>query len=109
VGADTFDGSLASLRPRGMMVSFGNASGPVPPVSPLQLLQKGSLYLTRPTVKHYYDDPAEAADGFQALFDIVASGKVVPHVGDRLPLREAAEAHRRLEARQTVGSFILVP
>ncbi|HET9948191.1 MAG TPA: quinone oxidoreductase [Longimicrobiales bacterium] len=109
VGKATFEGSLDSLRPRGMMVSFGNASGPVDPVAPLVLLQKGSLYLTRPTIAHYYADPSEAADGVAALFDAVVSGRVRPHIGARYPLAEAARAHEDLEARRTVGSTVLIP
>ena len=107
VGKDTFQGSLDSLRPRGMLVSFGNASGPVDPVQPLILSQKGSLFLTRPTIGHYYRNREESAEGVGALFDVVSSGKVKPHVGARYPLKDAAEAHRALEARQTVGSTVL--
>jgi NADPH:quinone reductase len=109
VGAATFQGSLSSLRPRGMMVTFGNASGPVEPIAPLLLLQKGSLFLTRPTVAHYYASPKEAAEGVAALFDMVGSGRVRPHIGGRYPLAQAAQAHRDLEARATVGSTVLEP
>ena len=108
VGKETFEGSLDSLRPRGMMVSFGNASGPVDPIAPLLLSQKGSLFLTRPTIGHYYRDREESAEGVGALFDVVASGKVRPHIGARYPLRDAAEAHRALEARETVGSTVFI-
>ncbi|HSH75830.1 MAG TPA: quinone oxidoreductase [Longimicrobiales bacterium] len=107
VGADTFEGSLNSLRPRGMMVSYGNASGPVEPVAPLLLAQKGSLFLTRPTIAHYYGSREESADGIAALFEVVSTGKVRPRVGARYPLARAAEAHRALEARETVGSTVL--
>ena len=107
VGRDTWDGSLDSLRPRGMMVTFGNASGPVDPFSPLVLSRKGSLFVTRPTLKHYYRTREETEDGCRALFEMVESGRVQPHVGQRWPLREAAEAHRALEARRTVGSTVL--
>jgi len=109
VGGATFHGSLDSLRPRGMMVTFGNASGPVEPISPLLLAQKGSLFLTRPTVGHYYATPEDAAEGVAALFDVVGSGKVKPYIGARYPLKDAAEAHRALEARETVGSTVLEP
>ena len=109
VGAATFHGSLDSLRPRGMMVTFGNASGPVEPISPLLLAQKGGLFLTRPSVAHYYSTPEDASEGVAALFDIVGSGRVRPHIGARYPLAEAAEAHRALEARGTVGSTVLKP
>jgi len=109
VGKETFQGSLDSLRPRGMLVSFGNASGPVDPVAPLVLSQKGSLFLTRPTIAHYYRNREESAEGVGALFDVVGSGKVKPHIGARFPLKDAADAHRALEARQTVGSTVLIP
>ncbi|MEX2467546.1 MAG: quinone oxidoreductase [Gemmatimonadota bacterium] len=108
VGKDTWDGSLDSLKPRGLMVSFGNASGPVPPFTPLLLTKKGSLFVTRPTLRDYYATPEETADGCAALFDMVVSGRVTPHIGARFPLGEAAEAHRALEARRTVGSTVLV-
>jgi NADPH2:quinone reductase len=107
VGKETFMGSLDSLRPRGMMVSFGNASGPVEPIAPLLLLQKGSLFLTRPTIGHYYATREDAEGGVKALFDIVTSGKVKPHIGARYPLKEARRAHVDLEARKTVGSTVL--
>jgi NADPH2:quinone reductase len=107
VGKETFMGSLDSLRPRGMMVSFGNASGPVEPIAPLLLVQKGSLFLTRPTIGHYYADRAEAVEGVKALFDMVTSGKVKPHIGATYPLKEARRAHVDLEARNSVGSSVL--
>lgn len=107
VGRDTWEGSLDSLRTRGMMVTFGNASGPVDPFSPLVLSRKGSLYVTRPTLHDYYRTREETEDGCRALFDMVESGRVTPHVGQRWPLREAAEAHRALESRRTVGSTVL--
>lgn len=100
-------GSLDSLRPRGMMVSFGNASGPVEPIAPLLLVQKGSLFLTRPTIGHYYADGGEAVQGVKALFDMVTSGKVKPHIGATYPLQDARRAHVDLEARKTVGSSVL--
>jgi NADPH2:quinone reductase len=108
VGKDTFHGSIDSLRPRGMMVSFGNASGPVEPMPPLLLSQKGSLFLTRPTIGHYYRNREESAEGVAALFQVVSSGQVRPHIGARYPLGDAADAHRALEARETVGSTVLV-
>lgn len=107
VGQSTFMGSLDSLRPRGMMVTYGNASGAVEPMAPLLLLQKGSLFLTRPTIAHYYAARAEAEEGVAALFHMVASGKVRPHVGARFALKDAAKAHVDLEARRTVGSTVL--
>ena len=109
VGKDTFMGSLDSLRPLGMMVSYGNASGPVPPLDLLLLSQKGSLFITRPTIAHY-TARREALHALGAeLFDVVASGKVRIEVNQNYPLVEAAQAHRDLEARKTTGSTILLP
>jgi NADPH2:quinone reductase len=108
VGKATFMKSLDCLRPRGMMVSFGNASGPVEPFSPLVLSQKGSLFLTRPTLFHYIATRPELEQSADELFDIVRSGKVKVEVKQRFALREAAEAHHALEARQTTGSTILI-
>ena len=107
VGADTFESSLDTLRARGTMVSFGNASGPVPPFSPLVLARKGSLFLTRPSLQHYYAAPDEAEEGFAALFEMVRTGKVRVHIGQTFPLPQAAKAHAALEARETVGSTVL--
>ena len=108
VGAATFEGSIASLRPRGMMVTYGNASGPVPPIQPLVLAQGGSLFLTRPKLGDYYTSAEESADGCAALFDMVTSGKVRAHIGQTFALEHVADAHRALEARETVGSTVLV-
>ena len=107
VGADTFEASINSLAPRGTMVTFGNASGPVEPMSPLLLAKHGSLFLTRPRVGDYYATAEDTRDGVAALFDMVMVGEVQPHIGARYPLREAAQAHRVLEARGTVGSTVL--
>ena len=107
VGRDTFLGSLDCLRPRGLMVSFGNASGPVDPISPLLLSQKGSLFLTRPTLFHYIGTRPELETAASELFAMVASGKVKVEVKQRFALKDAAEAHRALEARQTTGSTVL--
>ena len=107
VGKDTFMASLDCLRPRGMMVSFGNASGPVDPIPPLLLSQKGSLMLTRPRLGHYYSTPRETTEGCMALFEAVRTGIVRPHIGAEYPLRDVADAHRALEARSTVGSTVL--
>jgi NADPH2:quinone reductase len=107
VGGATFFGSLDSLRPRGMMVTFGNASGPVEPMAPLELAKRGSLFLTRPTIGHYYATQEDSDEGIAALFDVVGSGRVKPHIGARYPLADAAQAHRDLEARRTVGSTVL--
>lgn len=107
VGKSTFAKSLDCLRPRGLMVSFGNASGPVEPFSPLILSQKGSLFLTRPTLFHYISTRAELEQSAKDLFDVIRSGKVKIEVSQRFPLAQAAEAHRALEARKTTGSTIL--
>ena len=109
VGKDTFMGSLDSLRMCGMMVSFGNASGPVPPFDPLLLTQKGSLFITRPGLVHYTSKRKELVALGDELFDIVASGKVRIAVNQSYPLADAAQAHRDLDARKTTGSTILVP
>ena len=109
VGKDTFDGSLNSLRPRGMLVSFGNASGAVPPFSPLILSQKGSLYLTRPTLTHYTLTAAELAARAGDLFAWVAAGELRVRIGATYPLSAAADAHRALEGRATTGKVLLLP
>lgn len=109
VGKDTFFASLDSLAPRGLMVSYGNASGAVPPFSPLELSRRGSLFLTRPTLFHYIAKPAELARGARELFDVVGSGQVKVRIGGSYPLAEAAQSHRDLESRKTTGSLILVP
>jgi len=109
VGRDTFMASLDSLRPLGMMVSFGNASGPVPPVDLLLLSQKGSLFLTRPTLAHYTARRADLEALGNELFDVVADGRVKVEVHQRYALADAACAHRDLEARRTTGSTILLP
>lgn len=109
VGKDTFAGSLDSLRTCGMLVSFGNASGPVPPFDPLLLSQKGSLFLTRPTLMHYTAKRSDLVALGAELFDVVASGKVKIEVNQTYPLAEAATAHRDLEARRHTGSTILLP
>jgi len=107
VGRDTFMKSLDCLRPRGMMVSFGNASGPPDPIAPGLLAQKGSLFLTRPTLFTYIASRDELVESASDLFEMVSSGKVRVEVKQRFPLRDAAEAHRQLEERKTSGSTIL--
>jgi NADPH2:quinone reductase len=107
VGKDTFMKSLDCLHRRGMMASFGNASGPVDPFSPTILAQKGSLFLTRPTMYDYTSTPEELQQAAADLFEVVASGKVKIEVKQRFPLRDAAEGHRALEARATTGSTVL--
>ncbi len=109
VGKTTWEGSLDCLQPRGMMVSFGNSSGPVPPFNAGVLSQKGSLYLTRPTLVTYVASRAELEETAKSLFDVVKSGKVKIEITARYKLAEAARAHRDLEARKTTGSVILVP
>src|SRR3954454_18015457 len=107
VGRDTFTKSLDCLKPRGLMVSFGNASGPVDPFPPAVLAQKGSLFLTRPTLYDYIATREELERASNDLFEVVSSGKVKVEVKQRFPLKSAAEAHRALEARKTTGSTIL--
>ena len=107
VGRDTFTKSLDCLRRRGMMVSFGNASGPVDPFPPALLAQKGSLFLTRPTLYDYIATREELERTASELFDVVTNGKVKVEIAQRFPLSQAAEAHRALEGRRTTGSTIL--
>ena len=107
VGKDTFLKSLDCLRPRGMMVGFGNASGAPDPIAPNILAQKGSLFLTRPTLYNYTAIREELQGSADALFAMVESGKMKVEVKQRFALRDAAEAHRALEARQTTGSTVL--
>jgi NADPH2:quinone reductase len=109
VGKDTFAGSLDSLRPLGMMVSFGNASGAVPPFNPLLLSQKGSLFFTRPTLGHYSAKRQDLVALGDELFAVVGSGQVKIEVNQTYALSDAASAHRDLEARKTTGSTILLP
>ena len=107
VGKDTFLKSLDCLRARGLMVSYGNASGPPDPIAPALLAQKGSLFLTRPTLFSYIATREELEQSASELFDMVRSGKVKIEIGQRFALRDAAEAHRQLEARKTTGSTVL--
>jgi NADPH2:quinone reductase len=107
VGKDTFMKSLDCLARRGMMASFGNASGPVEPFDALLLARKGSLFLTRPTLYDYTFDAADLQQSARSLFDVVGSGKVRIEIGQRFALADAAEAHRALEGRRTRGSTVL--
>lgn len=107
VGKDTFMGSLDCLQPRGLMVSFGNASGPPDPLNVLALSQKGSLFLTRPTLGHYTPDHAAVLKVANDLFDVVSSGAVKIEINQTYPLQDAAQAHRDLESRKTTGSTVL--
>jgi NADPH2:quinone reductase len=109
VGKDTFERSLDCLRPRGLMVSFGNSTGPVSVPDLGILARKGSLFLTRPTTASYFPTSADLRSGADALFAAIASGNIKVHVGQRFALRDAAEAHRALAARETVGSSLLLP
>ena len=109
VGAATWGASLKSVRRRGTVVSFGNASGPVTGVNLGVLAQNGSLFVTRMTLFDYYREPAEAMAGAAKLWQMVASGKLTVNIGQTYPLMEAAQAHRDLEARATTGSTLLLP
>jgi NADPH2:quinone reductase len=109
VGKDTWDGSLDCLAPFGLMVSFGNASGPVPPFAPGILGPKGSLYVTRQTLFTHIKSRERTQAMADDLFAVVASGQVRIHVEQRYPLERVQDAHRALEARQTTGSTILLP
>jgi len=109
VGQATFMGSLDCLRRLGMMISFGNASGPVPPFDPGILAAKGSLFLTRPSLMAYTAERADLLVSAAELFEVVASGAVKIEVNQTYPLAETARAHRDLEARKTTGSTVLLP
>ncbi|MCQ1951330.1 quinone oxidoreductase [Arthrobacter sp. zg-Y859] len=109
VGQATFDGSLACLRTRGMMVLFGAASGQVPPFDIQRLNSSGSLFLTRPTIAHYLLTPEERQWRARELFDAVLAGKLDVRIGQTYPLAEASRAHADLEGRKTTGKVLLVP
>jgi len=109
VGKDTFMQSLDCLRPLGMMVTFGNASGPVPPFAPLELSKRGSLFLTRPSLVHHVAKRKDLESAAKELFAAVKSKKVKVHIGQTYPLAEAAKAYTDLEARRTTGSTVLMP
>lgn len=109
VGKDTFTRSLDCLQPRGLMVSFGNASGAVPPFALSELASRGSLYITRPTLFAYASDRAKLEAMSAELFAMVDSGKIKVDVKQRFALLDAAEAHRALEGRRTTGSTVLLP
>jgi NADPH2:quinone reductase len=109
VGKTTFESSLDCLAPRGMMVSFGQSSGPVPPVETGMLSAKGSLYLTRPTLMTYAAARSDLLESASALFEVVGSGTVKIEINQRFALKDAADAHRALEGRQTTGSTLLLP
>jgi NADPH2:quinone reductase len=109
VGQSTFEGTLQSLRVRGMFVSFGNASGPIAPFSPLILSQKGSLFFTRPTLFHHMRTPAELRSRANDLFNWIEAKKLNVRIGATFPLERAADAHRALEGRETTGKVLLIP
>jgi NADPH:quinone reductase len=109
VGAATFDGSLAALRPRGELVLFGAASGKVPPLDPMRLEGGGSLSLTRPSIRHYTATREELLERANAVFDCIAAGKLDVRIGGRYDLADARRAHEDLEARRTTGKLILLP
>lgn len=109
VGKDTFEGTLASLARRGMFVSFGNASGPPPPVEARRLTQSGSLFFTRPTLGDYVVTTEELAGSAEAVFEMVLSGKLTVEIGQTFPLAEARLAHEALEGRRTIGTTLLIP
>ncbi|MET3556753.1 quinone oxidoreductase family protein [Burkholderia ambifaria] len=108
VGKDTFEGSLDSLKRRGLMVCVGTASGPIPPFDPQRLAMKGSLYLTRPALADYIADPAEKNDLAGELFAHVAAGRIRIEINQRYALQDAAQAHRDLESRKTTGSSVFI-
>ncbi|HEU4533840.1 MAG TPA: quinone oxidoreductase [Polyangiaceae bacterium] len=109
VGRDSFDLSVRCLRPRGMLVLYGQSSGPVAPFDPQRLSQHGSLFLTRPTLGHYTADRAELLGRARELFADVAAGRLRVRIGGRFPLANAADAHRALASRATTGKLLLLP
>jgi NADPH2:quinone reductase len=109
VGAASWAASLASVAKRGIVVTYGNASGPVPPFSALDLLRAGSIFVTRPTLGDYCGTVEELRASAARLFELMLSGAVQVQIGSRYPLEQAAEAHRALEARETTGSTVLLP
>jgi NADPH2:quinone reductase len=109
VGKTTFEKGLNVLRPRGMMVLFGGSSGAVPPFDPIQLSQKGSLYLTRPTLVNYIATTEELQSRSAAVFKMIAEGKLKLRIAHTYPLADAARAHQDLEGRRTTGKLLLIP
>lgn len=109
VGKTTYEKSIASLAPRGMLVLFGNSSGPVPPIDPLTLSTAGSIFLTRPTLFHHIATREDLLSRSKELFSWLRSGKVRLTIDRSLPLAEAAQAHRLLEGRKTTGKLLLIP
>ncbi len=108
VGKDTFEGSLKSLRRRGVLVGCGTASGPFPPIDAFQMVVQGSVYFTRPAFADYYADPAERAELAKFWFDHLSAGRIKVEIGQRYTLDQCVEAHRDLEAGKTIGSSVFV-
>jgi NADPH2:quinone reductase len=109
VGKTTFEKSLSVIRPRGMMVLFGGSSGAAPPFDPIVLTQKGSLFLTRPSLAHYIATRAELVARSSAVFGMIGAGKLKLRIEHTYPLAEAQRAHRDLEGRKTTGKLLLIP
>ena len=109
IGKDTFEGSLDSLSNFGILVTYGNASGPIEPISPLELMRRGSLSINRPTLFNYTSNPEIRTAAANDLFKAIALGHIKIEIGQTFPLSKAAEAHRALENRETVGSTVLIP
>jgi NADPH2:quinone reductase len=109
VGAASWAASLASTARRGLLVTYGNASGPAPPFTALDLLRAGSIFVTRPTLGDYCATPEEMRASAARLFEMIEQGKVPVRIGARFPLKDAAEAHRAIESRATTGSTVLIP
>jgi NADPH2:quinone reductase len=109
VGAASWEASLASTAKRGLVVSYGNASGPVPPFPMLELSRRGSLFVTRPTLFDYCATPEEMRASAARLFELIGSGAIEVRIGARFRLAEVADAHRALEGRKTTGSTVLIP
>jgi len=109
VGKNTFEGSLDSLANFGILVTYGNASGPIEPISPLELMRRGSLSINRPTLFNYTSDPEVRTLAAADLFNAVSQGHIKIEIGQTFPISKAAEAHRALENRETIGSTVLIP
>jgi len=109
VGSASWQASMQSVARRGLLVSYGNASGPVPPFTPLDLMRAGSIFVTRPTMGDYAATPEEMRASAARLFELMLSGKLDVRIGQRFPLAEAAGAHRAIESRATTGSTLLIP
>ena len=109
VGKNTFRDSMKALRPRGLLASFGNASGPPPDISPMELMTHGSIYLTRTSGKDYFGTPEGIKAGADIFLSMIKEGKINVHIGHRFALSDVVDAHRAIEARETVGCTILLP